>query len=88
MPDLKLFYFKCAIKVNATSRLICRIKKTCPLNIIFTYHKEYEELICAHKVGNNYYVDIFEKVGKCPLTIACLLSFLVQNGSQIFQNII
>ena len=42
------------------------------------------------KVKNNYYLEkhIFEKVGTCPLNIACMLIFHVQKGSKIFQNIV
>ena len=39
---------------------------------------------------NNYYraKDLFEKVVKCPVNMICMLSFHVQNGSTIFQNMI
>ena len=40
------------------------------------------------KVTNNKYRGkyIFEKVGKCPLDLACILIFHIQNGSTIFQK--
>ena len=53
-----------------------------PLNITVLHKFLYEvtsfievKALLTEKVKNNFYVEkhIFEKVGKCPLNIACML---------------
>ena len=71
--------------------MICRNKSHALLNITFLHKfyieldQEYKKLVLTEKVTNDYYV---EKEGKCPLNIACMLIFHIQNASSISQNLI
>ena len=72
------------MKRSDNCRIICRKTKMCPLNILILHKvfigikpKEYEKLVLTEKVTNSLYIEknIFEKVEKCPLKIACMLIF-------------
>ena len=69
----------------------------CPVNITFlqkVLHKgiinTIKILFLRKKIRNNWYVekDIFERVEKCPLNIAFILIFYLQNGNTISKKII
>ena len=76
--------------------MICRNKSHALLNITFLHKfyieldQEYKKLVLTEKVTNDCYVekDCLEKEGKCPLNIACMLIFHIQNASSISQNLI